>query len=487
MRLEAGLHQRQEMRLRLAPQVIQSIELLQLPLHALEQEIKQQLVDNPTLELKEEQEDPEARSAADAEAKADAKSEAAGTAADRLETLRVLEAQWEEGPRRRASGGGDGEDPKHEMLQNAPGRRRSLSDYLLEQLRLLELTPRTWRVAEHLVFSLDANGYLPVGVDEVVASLPDLFAGALPDEAAREVEGVLRLLQSLDPTGVGARDTRECLLLQLKASDPDHALKRRLIGDHLDDILENRMPRIARVLDLSLERVQELVAGIQGLNPRPGASFVSASAPIVSPDVIVREVDGEYEVVLEEGSLPPVMVNPHYVELLQGGKLEGAEKEYILRKVEAARRLITAIEQRRYTITRIAREIVRVQRAFLDHGIVELKPMKMQQIADAMGVHVSTVSRAISEKFIQTPRGVFPFKFFFAGGSDIATGGEEAKVNVMDQLRALVGAEDKRSPLSDIDLVKRMREQHGLDLARRTVTKYRKMLKIPSSRRRKQF
>jgi RNA polymerase sigma-54 factor len=487
MRLEAGLHQRQEMRLRLAPQVIQSIELLQLPLQALELEIKQQLVDNPTLELKEEQEDPEARAAADAQEKADAKTEAAGDATDRLEALRALEAQWDEGPRRRASGGGDDEDPKQELLQNAPGRRRSLADHLVDQLRYLDLPARTRRVAEYLVFSLDANGYLPVSIDEVVASLPDLFADALPDDAAREVEGGLRLLQSLDPPGVAARDTRECLLLQLKGTDPDLDLKRRLVGDHLDDILENRLPHIARALDLSLERVQEIVAGIQGLNPKPGATFASAAAPVVTPDVIVREVDGEYEVVLEEGSLPPVMVNPHYIELLQSGKLEGAEKEYILRKVEAARRLITAIEQRRHTITRIAREIVRAQRAFLDHGVVELKPMKMQQIADAMGVHVSTVSRAISEKHIQTPRGVFPFKFFFAGGSDVATGGEEAKVNVMDQLRALVAGEDKRSPLSDIDLVKRMREKHGLDLARRTVTKYRKMLKIPSSRRRKQF
>lgn len=487
MRLEAGLHQRQEMRLRLAPQVIQSIELLQLPLHALEEAIKEELVDNPTLELKEEQEDPEARSAADAEAKADAKAEAAGESADRLETLRALEAQWDEGPRRRAAAGGDGEDPKHELLQNVAGRRRSLADHLVDQLRLLELPPRTYRIAEHVVFSLDANGYLPVSVDEVSASLPDLFAGRLPDESVREVEAVLRLVQSLDPPGVAARDTRECLRLQLRPSDPDYALKRRLVEEHLDDILENRLPRIAKALEMPLEAVQELLAGLQALNPKPGASFVLAEAPVVSPDVIVREVDGEYEVTLEEGSLPPIMVNPHYLELLQAGKLEGAEKEYVQRKVEAARRLITAIEQRRFTITRIAREIVRVQRAFLDHGVVELKPMKMQQIADAMSVHVSTVSRAISDKYIQTPRGIFPFKFFFSGGADTDAGGAEAKVNVMDRIRELVAHEEKRSPLSDIDLVRLMREKHGLDLARRTVTKYRKALKIPSSRRRKQF
>jgi RNA polymerase sigma-54 factor len=229
------------------------------------------------------------------------------------------------------------------------------------------------------------------------------------------------------------------------------------------------------------------VTEIQAMHPKPGSAFVSTSVPVASPDVIVRDIDGEYEVILEEGSLPPLFVNPYYVEMLQGGKLSGAEKEFVQRKVEAGRRLITAIEQRRYTITRIAREIVRAQRAFLDHGVVELKPMKMQQIADVMGVHVSTVSRAISDKYIQTPRGIFPFKFFFAGGSDVATGGEEAKVNVMDRLRELVGQEDKRNPLSDIDLVKLMRDRHGLDLARRTVTKYRKMLKIASSRRRKQF
>jgi RNA polymerase sigma-54 factor len=373
------------------------------------------------------------------------------------------------------------------MLQNVPGRRRSLADHLNDQIRLLELPPRTHRIAEHLIFNLDANGYLPYGVEEVVVSLPDLFAGTLPDEAVREVETVLRLVQSLDPPGVGARDTRECLLLQLPPSDPAYDIKRRMIEGHLDDILENRLPHLARSLDLPLERVQALVTEIQAMHPKPGSAFVSTSVPVASPDVIVRDIDGEYEVILEEGSLPPLFVNPYYVEMLQSGKLSGAEKEFVQRKVEAGRRLITAIEQRRYTITRIAREIVRAQRAFLDHGVVELKPMKMQQIADVMGVHVSTVSRAISDKYIQTPRGIFPFKFFFAGGSDVATGGEEAKVNVMDRLRELVGQEDKRNPLSDIDLVKLMRDRHGLDLARRTVTKYRKMLKIASSRRRKQF
>jgi RNA polymerase sigma-54 factor len=485
MRLEAGLHQRQEMRLRLAPQVIQSIELLQLPLLALEEVIKQELEENPTLELREEREEPAERPEVPEKADAEPDPEAE-TSVDRLEALRALEDQWQEGSPRRAARGDD-EDRKHELLHNVAGRGRSLADHLIDQLHLLELPPRTRRVAEYIVFSLDANGYLPASVDEVVASLPDLFADRLPDESVREVEAVLRLVQSLDPSGIAARDTRECLLLQLKPTDPAFALKRRLVQEHLDDILENRLPRIAKAFELPIEEIQALLAELQTLTPKPGAAYVSTGSPVVTPDVVVREVDGEYEVILEEGSLPPVMVNPHYIEMLQSGKLAGAEKEFVQRKVEGARRLITAIEQRRLTLTRIAREVVRAQRAFLDHGIVELKPMKMQQIADVMGVHVSTVSRAISEKYIQTPRGVFPFKFFFAGGADTDSGGAEAKVNVMDRIRELVENEDKQNPLSDIDLGKLMRERHGLDLARRTITKYRKALKIPSSRRRKQF
>lgn len=480
MRLEAGLHQRQEMRLRLAPQVIQSIELLQLPLIALEEVVQQELIDNPTLELRQDAEEPEAETPPEKEEAPDA--------AERLEVLHALENDWQEsrGPRVRAADNGDAEK-QHEMLQNAPNRRRTLQDHLSDQLQLAELSPRTQRVADHIVFNLDVNGYLPYGVEEIIASLPDLFADALPEEATAEVECVLRLVQALDPPGVAARDMRECLVLQLRPTEPAYALKRRLIEEHLDDILENRLPQVAKSLDLSMEKCQALVAEIQSLNPKPGADFSRTEAPTIVPDVIVREVDGEYEVMLEEHRLPPVMINPYYEQLVQGGKLGGAEKEFILRKMEAARRLITAIEHRRLTLIRISREIVRAQREFLDRGLAHLKPMKMQQIADAVRVHVSTVSRGVADKYIQTPRGIFPFKFFFTGGTETAGGDAQPKVNVLDRMRQLVKDEDRRSPLSDLDLMRLMRDRCGLGLARRTITKYRKALKIPSARKRRQF
>lgn len=480
MRLEAGLHQRQEMRLRLAPQVIQSIELLQLPLLALEEVVKQELVDNPTLETREDAEEREREEPAAAEETPEA--------ADRLEVLRALESDWQESRGPRAGRGSDADDERrHELLQNTPGRQRTLQDHLLDQLHLSELPSRTQRIAEHLVFNLDAHGGLPYAVDEIVASLPDLFADRPADEAAQEVERVLRLVQSLDPPGVAARDTRECLLLQLKPGDPNYDIKSRMIRNHLDDILENRLPHVAETLDVSIDRCQALVAEIQALNPRPGANFTRTSAPVIMPDVVVRQVGDDYEVILEEHRLPPLMVNPYYIELLQNGKLGGPEKEFIQRKIESGRRLIAAIEHRRLTLTRITREIVRAQREFLDEGIAHLRPMKMQQIADVVNVHVSTVSRAIADKFVQTPRGVFPFKFFFSGATDSAQGESESKVNVLDFLRQIVAGENKANPLSDLDLVRLMRERHGLDLARRTITKYRKALKIPSARKRKQF
>lgn len=481
MRLEAGLHQRQEMRLRLAPQVIQSIELLQLPALALEQVVKQELLENPTLELCEDAE----------ERDPPAPAEEASDAPERVETLQAIEDHWRDdvgsGRAGGRGGGGDGDERKQEMLQNTPARRRSLQDHLADQLRLMELTPRAHRIAEHIVYSLDSNGYLPSGIDELAASLPDLFAGSLPDEAAREVEGVLRLVQALDPPGVAARGTGECLLLQLRPTDPAYELKRRLVEEHLEDIQENRLPRIAKALQRPAEECQALIAEIRAMNPKPGANFASAAVPTVVPDVIVCPVDGEYEVILEESYIPPVMINPYYLSLLQQGALSAVEKEFVLRKLESGRRLITAIEQRRVTITRISREIVQSQREFFDEGIAFLKPMKMQQIADTLGVHVSTVSRAISDKYMQTPRGVFPLKFFFSRATDSATGESESKVNVLDRIRELVAGENPRDPLSDLDLVRLMREKHGFDLARRTVTKYRKALKIPSSRRRRKF
>lgn len=480
MRLEAGLHHRQELRLRLAPQVIQSIELLQLPLLALEEVVKEELVDNPTLELRQDAEEPEPETP-----KAE---EETPEAAERLEVLRALENDWQEsrGPRVRAAAEGTDEKAR-ELLESAPNRRRTLQDHLLDQLRMAEAIPRVQRIAEQIVCNLDANGYLPYGVEEIVSSLPELYADALPDEAAQEVEGVLRLVQSLDPPGVAARDTREALVLQLRPDDPAGALKRRMIEGHLDDILDNRLLHVAKALDLPVEKCQALVGQIQALNPKPGANFSRAEAPLILPDVIVREVDGEYEIMLEEHRLPPVMINPYYEQLVQSGKLSGAEKEFILRKMESARRLITAIEHRRLTLTRISREVVRAQREFLDKGLAYLKPMKMQQIADVVRVHVSTVSRGIADKFIQTPRGIFPFKFFFAGGTETAGGEAQPKVNVMDRIRLLVQEEDRRHPLSDLDLVRLMRERFGHDLARRTVTKYRKALQIASARKRKRF
>jgi RNA polymerase sigma-54 factor len=480
MRLEAGLHQRQELRLRLAPQVIQSIEMLQLPALALEEVVKQEMLENPALELREDTEEPEA---APAEA-----GESAETT-ERLEVLRLMEDSYQAGREGggRSGGGGGGEDGRLDLLQSAPDRRRSLQEHLTEQLRLAELTPRMRAIAEQIIYNLDGNGYLSCGVEEVAASLPELFADRSPDEAGREVEQVLRLIQALDPPGVAARDTRECLLLQLKPGDPACEIKERLIREHLEDIQENRLPRICRDLELPPEECQALVAEIRAMNPKPGANFAGSAAPAIVPDVVVRSIDGEYEVILEESYIPPVVINPYYLSLLQNGSLGEAEKEFVLRKIESARRLITAIEQRRVTITRIAREIVKAQRPFFDEGIAHLKPMKMQQIADTIGVHVSTVSRAIADKYIQTPRGIYPLRFFFSRATDGAAGESESKVNVIDRIRELVAGEDPRAPLSDLDLVHLMKERYGFDLARRTVTKYRKALKIASSRHRKTF
>ncbi len=489
MKLEFRQHLRMSQELRLAPQMIQSMEILQLATLELRRRIEQELEENPVLELAAEV--PE--EGATAEAPALEAPAAEPEEPDPIEAAReaAWERDWQESREAARSRGGDGEDPKMEAMNNTAARPMSLQDFLHGQFLLLESTDRERRIARNLVYNIDDAGYLPYTLEQVIESMdPDPAEAPV---APAEVEAVLHRIQTLDPPGVGARDLRECLLLQLGPTPPGD-LARTLIERYLEDVEANRFPKIAKETGRPLEEIKAAVEALAALNPKPGMVFGGEATPAIHPDVVVEAVEGpegqpvDYEVSVEGSALPELRLSPFYGDRM---KKEGGEdpqvREYLKRKVESARWLIDAIRQRQETLLKVARCVFRRQRAFLDQGSSHLSPLKMQEVADEVGVHVSTVSRAISEKYAQTPRGIFALKYFFTGGTQSAATGEMASwETVKRKVLDCVALEDKRNPLSDGDIEEKLKAD-GLDVARRTVTKYRKLLKIPSSRQRRQY
>jgi RNA polymerase sigma-54 factor len=495
MRLDTSMHQRLEQRLVLAPRMIQSMEILQLPILALQERIQQELQENPVLELRDSTDDPTAEEGevevapvAEPQAADDPEKELVidptGGSEQDFDRLEALSRDWEdhfnEEHRPSRNGLDEESDKKHDAMQNMPARPQSLHDYLSDQLGFLDATPEQLALVRFLITHIDDNGWLTVPLEEIARSYGQPVT-------IEQVEEALHLVQKLDPRGVGARDLRECLLLQLTPETPHRDILRVLILNHLEDIYHNRMPIIQRRTGYDLDKITAAIEALKHLNPRPGAQFSGESAQYVVPDIIVERNDnGEYEVRLVDDWVPNVYISRKYIEMCRDKNLSPKDKEYLKRKIQAAQWLKDAIEQRRSTLEKVTKAIIQHQRAFLDKGPEYIEPLKMQQIADQVKVHVTTVSRAVDDKWVQTPRGVFPLKRFFGGGTHTASGEEVAWETIKQKLLEIIEHEDKSNPLSDEDLVEKL-QAAGYPVARRTVTKYRKMLKIPSSRQRKDW
>lgn len=477
----------------LAPRMIQSMEILQLSILALEERIEQEMEENPVLEILEEE--PEV--SAEESGLEDRPSPDAPTEEERelvidethsnegdFERLMKMNEEWPDHFEERSHPSrGEIEEAgerKIDAMANMTARPQSLQDYLHDQLGWFDVEPALRAMADRIIYNLDTNGYLQGRLDDLLG----------PDATAEDLalaEQALALVQKLDPPGVGARDLRECLLLQLTPGDPDYEPLGALISNHLEDLEHNRLPVIARHTGYSIELIQKVLGELRKLNPKPGADFNNVTAPPVTPDVFVELDDsGKYRVRLEDGNTPSLFISPYYRKLFQSADSSEETREYIKRKVNSAQWLIDSIQQRRATLTKVAQAIVDHQKEFLDKGPEAIEPLKMQQIADKVGVHVTTVSRAVDEKWIQTPRGIFPLKRFFCGGTTSAAGEEVAWDAVRLKLQEIVDGEDKQRPLSDDQLVKELAAA-GLTVARRTVTKYRKAMGILSSRQRRDW
>jgi RNA polymerase sigma-54 factor len=490
MRLSLGQELRQVQKQVLAPRMIQSMEILQLPILALQERIDQEMEENPVLEIREEdpdlpaeqvdEESPDSPTDEERELVIDDTS----SNEDDFERLLNMDEQWpdhfEEHTRPSRNRVEEESARKHDAMANMTARPQSLQDYLHEQLGWFELPPDLRAMADRIIYNLDSNGYLQTSLEELIG--PDA-----PESELELAKKALALVQRLDPPGVAAHDLRECLLLQLTPGMPYYEHLQTLISSHLEDLEHNRMPVIEKRTGYPIEVIQRTVAELRKLNPKPGAGFSEAFVPTVTPDVFVEPIEGGgYRVRLEDGRTPSLFISPYYRKLLRGGKANEETREFIKRKLNAAQWLIDSIQQRRNTLTRVAQAIVDHQSRFLTQGPEFIEPLKMQQIADKVGVHVTTVSRAVDDKWIQTPRGIFPLKRFFCGGTVAADGAEVAWDTVRMKLQEIVDHEDKQHPLSDEDLVKKL-AKHGLKVARRTVTKYRKAMHIPSSRQRRDW
>ncbi|MDR2643284.1 MAG: RNA polymerase factor sigma-54 [Planctomycetaceae bacterium] len=507
--------------------MIQSMEILQLPLLQLEERIEEELEKNPLLELESESESEssddfdERLSEADDYSDADTSSgnesaeeynseysaEIDSVDSDNLpetitpvtidvDNLPIIGMQKDfqiaddfaqtyadtidEAPARSQNWLEDQDERRNDTIANIPSHSQTLQEYLTDQLSWFDFSDEVKSMLDRIINNLDQNGYFPYDMEEFLGSSSELEQQLFAE--------AMRIIHKLDPPGIGAKNLKECLILQIDLKSPNCDVIRVLIQSHLEDISSNRIPQIVRATGFPMTRIQEAIAELRRLKPRPGSEFSGEAAATIIPDVIVEKNDeGRYVVRLEEGRLPHLRINDQYRSLIKNRETDKNTKEYIKQHAGSAQWLLDAIEQRRATLLRVSQAIVDYQIDFFEQGNHAIKPLKMQQIADVVGVHITTISRACDNKWMMTPQGVYPFKRFFSGTIAASDGGDNVSQDVVRiKLQEIIDDEDKSTPLSDEAIVEQLKEA-GIQVARRTVVKYRQLLNIPSSRVRKSW
>ncbi|HUB24398.1 MAG TPA: RNA polymerase factor sigma-54 [Tepidisphaeraceae bacterium] len=497
---------RHEMRQLLTPRMIQSMEILQLPLMALEERIEQELEANPVLELNQDPDDaaelegserlpPSEPDEARSEQKALVVKENNDQSDDFARLDRISEyLENEEFSTNQGNFKGqssyDGErDKKLDAMNNTASRGITLTEYLLGQWTFVDVPGPVREAGKAIINYIDGEGYLRVELDQIRQESKTPLN-------INDLREALSNVQTLEPSGVGARNLQECLLIQLAAIEQspemaeghDLPLERSLITDHLKDLEMNRYPQISKKLGVSIEAIQKAVHGLRRLNPYPGRQIGGVDAPPITPDAVIfydPETD-KYEIEMTHDPAPNLHISALWKKYLKERKGDKKTREFLSNNVRNARWLIESIEQRRSTIMRVIRAVVDAQRDFFDKGQEFLRPLPMVLVAEQLGIHVATVSRAVSEKWVQTPRGVFPLRRFFSQGTTSSEGEDMAWGAVQEKLKTVIDNEDKLNPLNDDEIVQKMHDQ-GIELARRTVAKYRKILNIPTARQRRQF
>lgn len=373
-------------------------------------------------------------------------------------------------------------DRQHDLMANLVNRHETLQDYLIGQIHEMDLDEKLVKMCDRIISSLSAEDGGRLNV-----SLRDLLPSDASEDDLELAEEALAHVQQLDPPGIAARDLSECLLMQLRPGMPHLKHLRLLIKDHLDDLSHNRLPQIQKATGMTIDEINEAWEELRHLDPKPASDFVEDFVPTVTPDLwLETDEDGSYVVKMDEGPARNLYISKYYRQRIANGQATKDEKEFIKQKITAAQWLIESIEQRRSTLTRVAQAVVNHQKDFFDQGPEHLKPLKMEQIADIVGVHVTTVSRAVDEKYIETHRGILPLRMFFVHGTTTQDGEDIAWNKIRIELQKLIDEEDKSKPYSDVEIQRRLNAK-GFKVARRTVTKYREKMDIPSSRQRRDW
>lgn len=471
---DQGLYQTQTQKLAIGPQMQQSLQILQAPTLELRQIIQQEIEINPVLEL-------EAPEVSLEDAVPDDPDDRDGGERDELDVMSQMDEEWREywAQSRMQTTNRSAEDQERwQFLMDSIVAPTTLQEHLVTQLRTAEISdPLLVKNVEFLIGSLDDRGFLNSSVEDM-----SLLQGIPIDD----LHAAKAVLMSFDPVGVGSDDLRECLIVQLERLGKKHSLAHRLVEQHLEDLANKRYPILARKLGVPLEQVSRAADFISTLDPRPASRFNPSSNNYVSPDIIVERQGGEWVPVMNNDDLPSLRLSNAYKDLLGQASSSGEVRNYIRDKIRSGKFLIRSIHQRQQTIHKIATQILAHQREFLEKGTSFLRPLNMAQVADEVGVHETTVSRAISGKYMATPYGVFELKFFFSHGVKTDSGEDLSNTSVKNAIADLIKTETKAKPLSDDKLAKLLDKQ-GIKVARRTVAKYREALGILPSHLRKSF
>ncbi|MDD4753371.1 MAG: RNA polymerase factor sigma-54 [Desulfitobacteriaceae bacterium] len=457
--MEPKLILEQTQKLIMTPELKQAITVLTLPSLELSNYIQHQLEENPVLELP------------------DGMDNVADMSGGEDTTINLKELFADSSDL--GLGSYTSREKKENVFEPVAVQHSSLQDYLKFQLHIIKLTSRQQQIGDFIIDNITEDGYLAISLHDMAQSLK---------VNASEIEEILKVIQTFDPSGIAAANLAECLKLQLDPGNPKYELFIQLINDHLDDIAANRLSVIAKSLKLTIKETQELVDEIKTLNPKPGLLHSSDNTvEYILPDVVIERVANDYVVLVNDTSVPRLNINPYYRSMVQNnGIIDENARKFVEGKLNSAVWLIRSIEQRRLTLFKVATTVVEYQRDFLDNGISNLVPLTLKEVADKVGVHESTVSRAIAGKYVQTPRGTFSWKFFFASGV-VTSEGDAASANwVKKMIQDLIAEENVKQPLSDQKLTNLLAEK-GINISRRTVAKYREELSIPSSSKRKRY
>jgi RNA polymerase sigma-54 factor len=487
--MRQGLSQNTQLKqeLKINPRLYQAMDLLYMPLLDLQAHLKQELLNNPFLDMVEPEEDEEDEGEVqeetpnpEAEPEKDEKGE--------IDWEEILLDGFDAGGRRE-------EHEEREYYEPVTVDSRDLSDHLRDQVSLLDLNPRQMYLADEFIGNINEDGYLACGLDKILEGVNESVQKAaeeaerdladVPVYTMQETEDMLAVIQSLDPPGVGARDLRECLMLQLREAGLEHSVPFRLVRDCFDELIAHRWSEISKRFGISPVDVQKAADEIAKLDPKPGLVYSDASDNYIIPDLIVDKIDGKYHVFLNDANLPRLKLSKAYQEIARDKKkFDGENKEFISNKLNSANWMIQAIEQRRQTMLKVMNYIVERQREFFEKGVQFLKPLTLREVAEVINMHESTVSRVTNEKFVQTPRGVLPLKFFFSSGLSTTAGEDVSARGIKAQIQKLVSEENPKHPLTDQAIVNILKES-GVQIARRTVAKYRDQLGVLSARMRK--